>query len=208
MKVNKSANRGRGRPLAFDPNQALGAAMRVFWLKGYEGASLSELTEAMGINKPSLYARFGDKRTLFLAAIEHYNATIGARNLKQLLDGKTVRETVAGYFSAINAALTSADSPPGCMIGSVATDLAGRDEEIRAKVANLLASTEVFLTQRFKELGDSPVNENTLAEIVVSFGQSLAARARLGATQSELDARTARFLSVLLGAEELAPPDR
>lgn len=207
MKSNQSANQSRGRPLAFDPNEALDAAMRVFWLKGYEGASLSDLTEAMGINKPSLYAKFDNKRTLFLAAIEHYKATIGAPHLEKLLDGKTVRETITGYFSAINTTLTSPDSPPGCMVGSVATDMAGRDEEIRAHVANLLVSTEVFLTQRFKELGDAPIDESTLAEIVVSFAQSLAARARVGATLPELNARTDRFLSVILGADEPVPPD-
>ncbi len=201
MKINQPANRGRGRPLAFDPTQALDAAMRVFWLKGYEGTSLSDLTGAMRINKPSLYARFDDKRALFLAAIEHYVATIGAPNVQKLLEGKTVRETIAGYFSTITAALTSADSPPGCLIGSVATDLAGRDEEIRELVANLVSSTEAFLTQRFKELGDAPMDEQTLAEAVVSFAQSLAARARLGATQSDLNARADRFLSVLLGTD-------
>ncbi|MEM6453167.1 MAG: TetR/AcrR family transcriptional regulator [Cyanobacteria bacterium P01_D01_bin.105] len=207
MKKNQPSNRSRGRPLAFDPNEALDAAMRVFWLKGYEGASLSDLTEAMGINKPSLYAKFDDKRTLFLAAIEHYKATIGAPHLEKLLEGKTVRETIAGYFSAVNTTLTSPDSPPGCMIGSVATDMAGRDEEIRAQIASLFASTEVFLTQRFKELGDAPIDEQTLAEIVVSFAQSLAARARVGATQSELNARTDRFLAVILGADEPVSPD-
>ena len=207
MKRKQPTNRSRGRPLAFNPNEALDAAMRVFWLKGYEGASLSDLTEAMGINKPSLYAQFDDKRTLFLAAIEHYSTTIGAPHLEKLLEGKTVRETITGYFSAINTTLTSPDSPPGCMIGSVAIDMAGRDEEIRTHVANLLASTEVFLTQRFKELGDAPIDEHTLAEIVVSFGQSLAARARVGATLPELNARTDRFLSVILGADEPVPPD-
>ena len=207
MKSNQPSNRSRGRPLAFDPNEALDAAMRVFWLKGYEGASLSDLTEAMGINKPSLYAQFDDKRTLFLAAIEHYKATIGAPHLEKLLEGKTVRETIAGYFSAINTTLTSPDSPSGCMVGAVATDMAGRDEEIRTQVANLLVSTVVFLTQRFQELGDAPIDERTLAEIVVSFGQSLAARARVGATLPELNARTDRFLSVIFGADEPVSPD-
>ncbi|MEM6955761.1 MAG: TetR/AcrR family transcriptional regulator [Myxococcota bacterium] len=191
-------NRSPGRPLAFNPDDALDAAMNVFWLKGYEGASLSDLTAAMGINKPSLYAHFGNKRALFLAAIAHYNETVGAPKLQKLLEGNTVRETIATYFSTINTALTAPDTPPGCMVVSVATDLAGRDEEIRAQVAELLASTETFLVRRFEELGDAPMDERALAETVVSFGQSLAARARVGATKSELDARTERFLSVIL----------
>ena len=207
MKMKQPTNRSRGRPLAFNPEQALDAAMRVFWLKGYESASMSDLTDAMGINKPSLYARFDDKRGLFLAAIERYNETVGARNLQKVLDGTTVRETISGYLAGINAFLTSPETPPGCMIGSVATEMAGRDDEIRAQVAELFASTEEFLTRRFKELGDAPIDERTLAEIIVSFGQSLAARARVGATLTDLNARTDRFLSVLLAADKPVPPD-
>ena len=207
MKMKQPANRGRGRPLAFDPERALDAAMHVFWLKGYEGASMSDLTEAMGINKPSLYGRFNDKRGLFLAAIERYNETVGASNLQKVLDGTTVGETISGYLAAVNAFLTSPDTPPGCMIGSVATDMAGRDDEIRVQIAELFESTEEFLTQRFTELGDAPIDERTLAEIIVSFGQSLAARARVGATLTDLNARTDRFLSVVLGTDEPPPPD-
>lgn len=205
MDLSQPVGRSRGRPLTFDPDQALDAAMRVFWLKGYEGASLSDLTEAMGINKPSLYARFGDKRGLFLAAIDRYKEVVGAANLQKVLDGKTVRETIEGYFSTINAFLTSPDTPPGCMLASVATDLAGRDEEIRAQVTSLIASTEALLTHRFQELGDAPVDEQTLAEIVVSVGQSFAARARIGATEPDLNMRADRLMSVLFEADELVP---
>lgn len=207
MDSSQASQRKGGRPLTFDPDEALDAAMRVFWLKGYDGASLSDLTAAMGINKPSLYARFEDKRGLFLAAIERYNATVGAPNLQRVLDGKNVRETIIGYFAAINASLTATETPPGCMLSSVVTDMAGRDDEIRSRVSDLLVSTEAFLTTRFQELGDASINEQTLAEIIVSFGQSLAARARVGATHAELTARTDRFLSVLLGPDGPTPPD-
>lgn len=181
--------------------------MRVFWLKGYEGASLSDLTGAMGINKPSLYARFGDKRDLFVAALDHYNETIGGSTLQQVIDGQSVKETISAYLSATNDFLTSPDSPPGCMVGSIATDLAGRDEEMRSYVAGLFSSTEAFLAERFKELGDASIDEQTLAELVVSFGQSLAARARVGATLADLNARTERFLGVFFAADEPVPPD-
>lgn len=176
--------------------------MRVFWLKGYEGTSLTDLTRAMGISKPSLYARFVDKRSLFLAALERYDATLGVDNLQKIMDGDSVRDTVQGYVFAVAETLTSPDTPPGCLVGSVATDMAGRDAEVRVKVADLFAATEGYLTQRFKDLGDSHVDEQSLAEAVVSFGQSLAARARVGATLDELNARAERFLVVLFADHE------
>src|SRR5688500_20409695 len=67
----------RGRPRSFDREAALDAAMEVFWRKGYEASSISDLTDAMGINPPSLYAAFGDKERLFMAAIERYSAERG-----------------------------------------------------------------------------------------------------------------------------------
>ena len=193
--------------MAFDPDQALDAAMRVFWLKGYEGASLSDLTNAMGINKPSLYARFNDKRGLFLAAIERYNEVVGSPKLQRITDGQSVRETIIAYFEEINASLTSSETPPGCMLSSVVTDLAGRDDEMRTYISDLVEATEAFLTKRFQELGDAPMEERALAEIIVSFGQSLTARARVGATHAELTARTERFLSLVFRADEPVPPD-
>ena len=205
MSNDGASPKPRGPKLSFDRDEALHAAMRVFWLKGYEGASLSDLTDAMGINKPSLYAQFKDKRRLFLAAIERYQTTVGGPNVQRVLDGHSVRETIDGYFAAINASLTEPDTPPGCMLNSVATDLAGRDDEIRAQVSDLLASTEDFLTRRFEELGDAPMDARTLAEVIVSFGQSLASRARVGASQAELTDRTDRFLAVLLGPDEPVP---
>lgn len=207
MDSSQSPNRSAGRPLAFDPDEALNAAMRIFWLKGYEGASLSDLTSAMGINKPSLYSQFGDKRALFVAALERYNEVIGDSTLQKVIEGRTVRETIAGYFAATNAFLSSPDTPPGCMVGSVATDMAGRDEDMRSHVADLFSSTEEFLTERFRELGDAPIDERTLAELVASFSQSLATRARVGATLADLEARTERFVSVILGADKPVPPD-
>ncbi|MEL6101949.1 MAG: TetR/AcrR family transcriptional regulator [Pseudomonadota bacterium] len=181
--------------------------MRVFWLRGYEGASLSDLTGAMGINKPSLYARFNDKRGLFLAAIERYNEVVGSPKLQRIIDGKTVHETVVAYFEEINTSLTSSDTPPGCMLNSVVTDLAGRDDEMRTYISDLIEATEAFLAKRFQELGDAPMDEQALAEIIVSFGQSLAARARLGATYTELANRTNRFLPLIFRPDEPVPPD-
>lgn len=173
--------------------------MRVFWLKGYEGASMADLTSAMGINKPSLYARYGNKRRLFLAAIDHYSTTVTGPHVVPLLERTELRSAIEGYLYSINSAIASTGAPPGCLIGSVATELAGRDEELRRNMAELVARGEAFLTKRFVEIGGAPVEEHALAELVISLTQSLAARARMGATQAELDALCDCFLSVIFG---------
>ena len=207
MEKESTSHSGRGRPLAFDPEQAIDAAMRVFWLKGYEGASLADLTQAMGINKPSLYAKFGDKRGLFLAAIDHYGTTIAAPHARPLMECSNSRDAVEGHLNSITSALASTGTPPGCLIGTVATDFAGRDDDMRDYVAGLVSASEAFLAQRFKELSDAPMDEQTLAELVVSLGQSLAARARSGASIEDLMGLTDRFLNAIFGPKEPVPPD-
>ena len=76
MKTSEE-KRGRGRPRSFDQTEALDAAVLVFWEKGFDGASIEDLTTAMGISRPSLYATFGNKRSLFIEAIDRYAATYG-----------------------------------------------------------------------------------------------------------------------------------
>src|ERR1700692_3078296 len=88
-------NRKMGRPLGFAENEALEAAMRVFWEKGFEGSTLSDLTEAMGINRSSMYATFGDKEALFRLAMARY-AEGPAAYVREALEQPTVRAVVEG----------------------------------------------------------------------------------------------------------------
>ena len=96
----------RGRPRAFDVDEALDAAMRVFWKHGYEGASLSELTEAMGINRPSLYAAFGDKESLFKKAVDRYMER-GSAVWREALDQPTARQVVEHLLRGIVAKVSA-----------------------------------------------------------------------------------------------------
>src|SRR5215472_2656585 len=106
--------RGRGRPRAFDEDAALDQAIRVFWAHGYEGAPVSELAAAMGINKPSLYAVFGGKEELFRRALARYRDTYVAY-APATLDAPTAYAAVEGYLRAAVDALTDAGHPPGCL---------------------------------------------------------------------------------------------
>lgn len=106
----------RGRPRNFDRAQALHKAMEVFWSKGYEGASLTDLTEAMGINSPSLYGAFGSKEGLFREAVELYRDTEGGSSRRALQAGATARDGIQDMLLAAADRFTAPGLPPGCMI--------------------------------------------------------------------------------------------
>src|SRR5579859_5199475 len=104
-----------GRPRCFCEDVALEAAMRVFWQKGYEGASLSDLTEAMGINRPSLYAAFGNKEELFRKALDRYrNGPAGY--VRESLDAPTARAVVKRLLTGAADMITDPRNPPGCLM--------------------------------------------------------------------------------------------
>src|ERR1700747_1473227 len=90
---SRTPTRSIGRPRSFDVDKAIGAAMKVFWQKGYESTSLTDLTEAMGINRPSLYAAFGDKEALFRKALDRYNDGPAAY-VREALEEPTARAVV------------------------------------------------------------------------------------------------------------------
>lgn len=106
----------RGRPRAFDRDTALLRAMEVFWAKGYEGASMADLTGAMEINAPSLYAAFGSKAGLFREAVEVYRTRVGVQIWDALPAAATAREGFANFLKETALAYTHADEPHGCLI--------------------------------------------------------------------------------------------
>src|SRR5271168_1357096 len=93
-----NATRPRGRPRSFDELDALGKAIQVFWSKGYDGVTIDDLVAAMGVGKPSLYAVFGDKRTLFLRVLKAYAEKKGSLAAKALLSPLTLRDSLAGFL--------------------------------------------------------------------------------------------------------------
>jgi len=103
-----------GRPREFDPDQALDRALRVFWRSGYEGASMADLTEAMGITKPSLYAAFGNKEELFRKALDRYVDGPGGY-VQVALAKPTAREVVEHLLYHAADAVTDPENPPGCL---------------------------------------------------------------------------------------------
>src|SRR6202163_2274511 len=107
--------RSTGRPRSFDVDKALEAATLVFWRKGYEGTSLSDLTRAMGINRPSLYAAFGDKETLFRKALDRYVEGPGAY-VREALKQPTARAVTQQLLRGAADLLTDPHHPSGCLM--------------------------------------------------------------------------------------------
>jgi len=105
-----------GRKREFDKTEALEQAMRVFWQKGYLGASLSDLTEGMGINKPSLYSAFGNKEALFIHATEFYLEHHAKQHLRFLHEEKPLQQRLSNYLQSVVAAQFTEIYPKGCYI--------------------------------------------------------------------------------------------
>jgi AcrR family transcriptional regulator len=114
--TEKSVMSERGRPRTFDRTAALRRAMEVFWARGYEGASMSDLTAAMGINSPSLYAAFGSKEALFLEATDFYSRTEGADIWLALEEAPTARLAIEQFLRLTAKAYAQTDRPQGCLI--------------------------------------------------------------------------------------------
>lgn len=193
----------RGRPREFDPDTALAAALRVFWQHGYEGASMAELTDAMGITKPSLYACFGNKEALFRKALDLYErdklAYIG-----KALEQPTAKQVAQHLLRGALATHCGGDDPQGCL-GVIAT-VVGCSEaaSIREHVCARRASSEVALVQRFERArseGDFPdtIEPKALGSCVTTLLQGLSVKAQSGATRADLEASVNAFLAMWPG---------
>src|ERR1700759_1388645 len=111
-----NAVRPRGRPRSFDETDALEKATQVFWSKGYDGVTIDDLVDGMGVGRPSLYAVFGDKRAIFLRVLEAYAKRKGASAAKALLSPQTLRESLAGFLRFAVESATEKGSARGCLM--------------------------------------------------------------------------------------------
>lgn len=168
----------------------------VFWKHGYDATSVAQLTEAMGIGVPSMYAAFGDKRALFEEALVHYMKTHGAF-MARLFAGPFAQPTVGAAVTALlreaAAMFTSADHPRGCMLITAATNCAPESATVAKRLRELRASTVRALEARISEAIErgelqADVDARSLALYVSTVLQGLSAQARDGATRAELEA--------------------
>jgi AcrR family transcriptional regulator len=189
MNFEKSA-KPAGRPRGFDTEKALDRALKVFWRKGYEGTSLSDLTEAMGINRPSLYAAFGDKQALFHKVLERYRED-GRPLLAEALSQPTARAVVEKFLSSSITFMTNPKNPPGCLSVQGALACGEETTPIQQELISYRAATAEALRQRLKRAkaeGDLPRNADptALAGYISTINEGLSVKAAGGATRKEL----------------------
>jgi len=177
----------RGRPRAFDRDEALDKAMRVFWRRGYEGTSLTDLTTAMGIASPSLYAAFGGKEALFHEAVERYREQYG----QPWRDAPTAFEEVGDWLRTSARRFVDDSRPRGCMVVLSGINCTDQNQPVRDYLAGKRRENLDLLRARLERgVEDGDIPENTdLAAMVRFYGtvlHGLSIQALDGATEAEL----------------------
>jgi AcrR family transcriptional regulator len=180
----------RGRPRTFDVGEALDRALQVFWDKGYEGASLTDLTRAMGISRPSLYAAFGDKQSLFRKVLDRY-AEGPAAYVSEALKEPTARAVVARLLNGAVCTSTAPRQPQGCLTVHGAL-VSGKDADaIREELSLRRAAGEAAIRkrlQRARREGDLPSDADPadLARYITTVMHGMAVQAAGGASRAQL----------------------
>src|SRR5579863_243714 len=145
----QKATRPRGRPRSFDELEALEEAIQVFWSKGYDGVTIDDLVAGMGVGRPSLYAVFGDKRTLFLRALGAYAEKKGTRASEALLSPQALRDSLAGFLRYTVESATEEGCPHGCLLLCVAPLV--NDAEVRQLLQHAEAGVVAMVERRFRD---------------------------------------------------------
>jgi len=189
MKAGR-ASKTVGRPREFDADEALEIAMRLFWQKGYEGTSLTDLTEAIGINRPSLYAAFGNKEELFRKALNRYAKGPGGKICEALAE-PDARKAIEGLLLTSADCLTDPRTPSGCMAVQSALSCGDEAEPIRKELCAMRAANQETLTMRLEQAkADGDLSKDAdacaLSAYFTTVLQGMAVQAAGGASRKQL----------------------
>jgi AcrR family transcriptional regulator len=201
MNELKAPSRRRGRPREFDRNEALERAMRLFWSRGYEATSISDLTEVMRITPPALYNAFGDKKSLFLEAVGYYEQGPGCFAREALTKEPTAELAVRRLLLGAVSSFTDPNSPRGCLVVLGATNCTPESADIstalagRRRMAEEAVRARIVAGQNAGELSDD-ADVEALTDMVVVTLYGLAIRARDGAPRARLQEVVARLMSL------------
>jgi TetR/AcrR family transcriptional regulator, copper-responsive repressor len=195
----------RGRPRAYQPEVALARALDVFWKEGFAGTSLDDLSAATGMNRPSLYGAFGDKRELYIKSYEAYRDRARARMGEAFAVELPLRDMLERIYSiALDMYLSGKDGPRGCFTVMTATSEAVFDPAIREMVISGLVETDRFFARIFRraqERGElaASADPQVLAHLASATLHTIAVRSRAQVSRAELDAIVKGALDVICG---------
>src|SRR5581483_10950260 len=145
----QNTHKPRGRPRSFDETGALEKATQVFWSKGYDGVTIDDLVAGMGVGRPSLYAVFGDKRTIFLRALRAYAKRKGESAASSLFSPQSLRDSIAGFLRYNVERATEKGSARGCLLECVAPLV--NDSEVRRFLQSTVAAGAALVERRFRD---------------------------------------------------------
>src|SRR3954468_11913717 len=197
------AGKPRGRPPPHDPQVALARAAEKFWKAGYAGTSLDDLVEATGMNRPSLYAAFGDKRDLYLKTLEHYREEGRALARHALAGEPTLRAFLKRFYDkALELYLEG--GPRGCYTIGTAATVAAVDDGVRAFLAESMRTTDSFLRHQIENAQKRgkiarDADAEALAYLASATLHTLAVRSRAGLPRKELDTLADAAIGVICG---------
>lgn len=199
----ENSRRGRGRPRAFDREEALNTALEIFWRLGYEPASVALLCEKMRINPPSLYTTFGNKAQLFLEAVAHYENKYWAEPERRFMAEPDLYLAVDNYFHEAAKILIAPETPCGCMVVLAAVNIAESETEVIEAIRKMRLATKSMFSEKLRQAIHSrqiPASTDVpaLSGILNTFLEGMSLQARDGIFQSEL-------LAIAAGAVNLLP---
>lgn len=205
MVQNSLEPKRRGRPRAYDPEVALQRALETFWKSGYSGTSLDDLAAATGMNRPSLYAGFGDKRAIYLKALDHYWQRNFTAMQRALAPERPLREALQSVFDgALAIYFSGGGRPRGCFAVGTATTEVVEDPLIRAAFSRGMRSLDQCFEARFRFARDSgevpgDADPETMAGLASAVLTRLAIRARAGTPRPELAEFARKAVATICG---------
>jgi AcrR family transcriptional regulator len=208
LDLKASAPKRRGRPRAYEPEVALGKALDLFRKGGFAATSLDDLSAATGMNRPSLYAAFGDKRELYIKSYERYRADARAAMIEIFRGELPIRERLERiYAAALDIYVADKSEPQGCFTVITAASEAVADPEIRAMVLDGFAELDKAFAscfRRAKEKGELPPSADplVLAQLASATIHSIAIRSRAHVARQELEA----IVNGAIGVMCVTPP--